>query len=106
MQLVKMTYELTKKLPKEELYGLSNQMRRAAVSIPSNIAEGYERNSQKEYIHFLSIAKGSNAELLTQLQITVLIDYLVSEDIREAVEASDEVGKMLGAIIKKLAPNP
>ena len=106
MQLVKLIYELTKKLPKEEIYALSSQMRRASVSIPSNIAEGYERNSRKEYIQFLSIARGSNAELRTQLQISVNIEYLTEEDVKEAVEISNEVGKMLGALVKKLTPTP
>ena len=106
MQLVKIIYQLTKKLPKDELYALSNQMRRAAVSIPSNIAEGYERKSSKEYIHFLSIAKGSNAELQTQLRICVDIEYLSSEDTRTALDLSEEVRKMLFSLIKKLTPAP
>ena len=64
--LVIEVYNLVKELPKEEQYALSDQMRRAAVSIPSNIAEGQSRNSTKEFIQFLSVAKGSNAELQTQ----------------------------------------
>ena len=66
MDLVIEVYNLVKELPKEEQYALSDQMRRAAVSIPSNIAEGQSRNSTKEFIQFLSVAKGSNAELQTQ----------------------------------------
>ena len=69
MELVKEVYYLVKKLPKEETYSLSDQMRRAAVSIPSNIAEGFERNTTKDYIKFLSIAKASRAEVETQLYI-------------------------------------
>ena len=68
MQLVFEVYRIVKYLPKEEMYALSTQMRRAAVSIPSNIAEGQQRKSLREFINFLSIAKGSNAELQTHLQ--------------------------------------
>ncbi|PIQ13822.1 MAG: hypothetical protein COW70_02590, partial [Hydrogenophilales bacterium CG18_big_fil_WC_8_21_14_2_50_58_12] len=68
MQLVKAVYELTGEFPAEERYGLSQQMRRAAVSIPSNLAEGAGRNGAKEYLHFIGIARGSLAELDTQLQ--------------------------------------
>ena len=69
IDLVQLIYRFTKSFPKEELYALSDQMRRAAISIPSNIAEGQQRNSLNEYIHFLSIAKGSTGELYTQLII-------------------------------------
>ena len=102
MQLVKMVYLIVKKLPKEETYALSDQIRRAAVSIPSNIAEGQERNSTKEFIQFLSIAKGSKAELQTQLQICVDIGYLTNTDITEAMEMSEEVSRMIAALLKKL----
>ena len=104
MQLVKMVYQLTKKLPEDELYALSNQMRKAAISVPSNIAEGYERNSKTEYIQFLTIAKGSNSELRTQLMISVDIEYLAGEDVQEALDACEEVSKMLSTLIKKLSP--
>ena len=105
MQLVKETYKLTKRLPKDETYALSDQMRRSAVSIPSNIAEGFERQSKKEYVHFLSIAKGSKAELQTQLQICVEIGYLDIVDIGEAMILSEEVSKMLSVMIRKLTPD-
>ena len=106
MQIVKVVYMLVRKLPKEETYSLSDQMRRAAVSIPSNIAEGNERRSRKEYINFLSIAKGSKAELQTQLLICVDIGYLSESDIFEVNKLLDEVGKMLNTMINKLLPNP
>ena len=102
MQLVKMVYQLVKRLPKEETYVLSDQIRRSAVSIPSNIAEGQERNSTKEFIQFLSIAKGSKAELQTQLHICVEIGYLEDADIAEAINTSEEISRMIGALIKKL----
>ena len=102
MQLVKEIYALTKKLPKEELYGLSNQMQRAAVSIPSNIAEGQARNSTKEFSQFLGIATGSKAELQTQLLICVSIGYFSETDITNAMNMLEEVGKMLYKLQKKL----
>jgi len=71
MELAEIVYVLARKLPKEELFALSDQMRRAAISIPSNIAEGHARNSTKEFIQFLSIAKGSTAEIETQLLLCV-----------------------------------
>lgn len=76
MQLVKLVYLLTKKLPREELYGLSSQLRRAAVSIPSNIAEGFGRYNSKDYVHFLRTARGSNFEVETQLQICIQVNYI------------------------------
>jgi four helix bundle protein len=102
MDLTAVIYNLTKKLPKEELYSLSVQMRRASVSIPSNIAEGHDRNSNKEFIHFLTISRGSKAELETQLLICVKVCYLNESEILEAMNLSKEIGKMLTSLIKKL----
>lgn len=76
MDLVELVYHLTKLFPKDEQYGLSNQLRRAAVSIPSNIAEGQARNSTAEFRNFLSIARGSLAELETQLLIAERLNYI------------------------------
>jgi four helix bundle protein len=103
MKLVKEVYLLVKKLPKEELFSLSDQMRRAVVSIPSNIAEGQARESTKEFIHFLAIARGSKAEIQTQLLICIEIGYLSATDITEAMSLSEEVGKMLTALIRRLS---
>lgn len=102
MELVAAVYQLVKKLPKEELFALSSQMKRAAISIPSNIAEGQGRNSTKEFIHFLAIAKGSKAELETQLLLCVQIDYLSNSDIETAINLIQEIGKMLNALQKSL----
>jgi len=102
MELTAAIYKLVKKLPKEELYSLSDQMRRAVVSIPSNIAEGQDRNTKKEFIQFLTIARGSKAELETQLLICVKVDYLKEEEILEAMKLSNEIGKMLTSLINKL----
>ena len=106
MDLVVEIYRLVKLLPKDERYALSDQMRRSAVSIPSNIAEGHTRNSTKEYIQFLSIAKGSDAELQTQLSICSRLGYLTSEQISNAIDLSEEVGKMISSIQKRLTPDP
>ena len=102
MELVEETYQISRKLPREELYALSDQMRRAAVSIPSNIAEGSVRKSVKEYLSFLAIARGSNAELETQLQIIVRLNYVKEEEILKALALTDEVGRMLRSIAEKL----
>ena len=102
MELVKEVYRLCKLLPKEETYALSDQMRRAAVSIPSNIAEGKNRNPIKEYKHFLSIAKGSTAELETQLIICNRLNYIGEEETADALRLCDEIGKMLYSLMSKL----
>ena len=100
MDLVKEVYMLTKKLPKEETYGLSNQMRRAAVSIPSNIAEGNGRKTDTEYARFLNIARGSECELETQLYICVMLNYLTEEETKEALSLLAEVGRMLNKMLR------
>ena len=102
MDLVVEVYRLTKNLPKDELYGLTNQLRRAAVSIPSNISEGNGRASTGDYVRFLIIARGSVAEVETQLLLCVRLDYLAQEEIKSALELCDETGRLLTTIIKKL----
>ena len=99
MDLVKQVYALTRLLPKEEIFALSNQIRRAVVSIPSNIAEGYGRHSRNDYLRFLNIARGSKNEVETQLQICLMLDYLKPEDIAETQAVCTEVGKMLNSLI-------
>ena len=102
MQAAEEVYRLVRFLPKEELYALSNQMRRAAVSIPSNIAEGQARSSKKEFINFLSIAKGSMAELETQVLLCVRMNYLQQEQTEQIMALCDEIGKMLSTLIVRL----
>lgn len=97
--LVKEIYLLTERLPKSELFGLTNQIRRAVISIPSNIAEGYNRNTVKEYIHFLRIAKGSAAEVETQLMLCADLAYLSTKDIENALKLIQEVLCMIGTLI-------
>ena len=102
IELVKETYKLMRFLPKEETYALSNQIRRAVVSIPSNIAEGNGRASSKDYARFLSMARGSKYELETQLLICVELCYLTQEQITHAMNLSEEIGRMLNVLIAKL----
>ncbi|MCK5027197.1 MAG: four helix bundle protein [Candidatus Pacebacteria bacterium] len=99
MELVKEIYKETAKLPKAEIYGLVSQMRRCAISIPSNIAEGKKRGTRKDYVHFLRIANGSASELETQIIITKDIYKLHQST---ALVKIEEVQKMLNAMIKKL----
>ncbi len=105
MDLVMETYSLINYCPKEENFALSNQMRRAVISIPSNIAEGQQRNSTKEFVHFLSIARGSKGELETQLLICVRLKYLEKEKVDKAMMLCQEIGKMLNTLISKLTTN-
>ena len=84
MDLVEEIYRVTKLLPKEEIFGIANQLRRAAISMPSNIAEGNKRNSQKDYARFLSIAWGSEAEIETQLEVYLRIGYFNGEQTSKA----------------------
>ena len=100
MDLVVEIYKLVKSLPKDELYALSSQMRRAAVSIPSNIAEGYSRDSDKQFLQFLSISKGSASELETQLIICTRLNYLTKSQIEIALNLCDEICRMLSKIIQ------
>ena len=95
-------YELTKKFPREEIYGLTSQMRRAAASIPANIAEGSTRDYLKEYINFLSIAYGSGAELETFLTVAKELKYISQEELSEPTQRLDEIMPMLNGLIRKL----
>lgn len=103
MKLVELVYQPTKQFPREELYGLTSQIRRAAVSIPSNIAEGQARKSTAEFRNFLSIAQGSRAELETQLLIAVRLKYLSQEQAEPCMAWLDEISRMLNALQAKLA---
>jgi four helix bundle protein len=98
MDLVVETYQLSKMFPKEELYALTNQVRRAAVSVPSNIAEGQARQSKAEFRNFLSIAQGSLAEVETQLLIAQRLNYLTEAELQKAMQLREEVSKMLVAL--------
>lgn len=95
-------YRMTQTWPREELYGLTQQIRRAAVSIPSNIAEGNERKSSKEYLHHLSIALGSRAELETQLHLAIELGYCSAHETMETSESLREVGRMLQGLYESI----
>jgi four helix bundle protein len=100
MELAKAVYQTTAPFPAEERYGLSQQMRRAAVSIPSNIAEGAGRNSAKEFLNFIGISRGSLAELETQLQLAVMLGFAAPD--HQAFELSNSTGNRLTGLHKKL----
>ena len=102
MDLTDETYKLVKKLPKDVLYALSAQMRRAAVSVPSNIAEGHGRQSKREFAQYLSVANGSLMELETQIMICERQGYLSSGDVNTALSISNEINRMLSALIINL----
>ena len=104
MELVKEIYLLTEGFPKDELFGLTSQLRRASVAIPSNIAEGYLRNHKKEYIQFLSIALGSAAEIETQILICKSLAIYKRLTSKKAENLVQEVMKMLYKMIKILTP--
>lgn len=101
-EVARLVYELTKGFPKEEIYGLTSQLRRSAVSIPSNIAEGYMRGS-KEYIQFLKVALGSAAELETQLSLSRDFGFCNGNEFNEVYELNQEVMKLLKTYINKLS---
>ncbi|NMB80834.1 MAG: four helix bundle protein [Ignavibacteria bacterium] len=102
VDLVTNLYDATKKFPKNEIYGISNQIRRAAVSIPSNIAEGAARNHAKEFVQFLYVALGSSSELETQLLICKNLKYL-SDDVSENIQKElDSIRKMIIGLIRNL----
>jgi four helix bundle protein len=95
MSLVTDIYRVTRGFPKEEIFGLTSQIRRAAVSVPSNIAGGYGRNSRNEFHHFIGQARGSLAELETQIEIACNLGYLPAEICSDLLARLAEVGRML-----------
>lgn len=102
VELAVLIYRLTEGFPKREIYGLASQIRRAGVSVPSNIAEGYGRGSRKEYLQFLSIAQGSLKELETQTVLAQRLGYATVSQAERVLLDSEIVGKMLGGLIRSL----
>jgi four helix bundle protein len=100
MTLVEDVYRGTRSFPREEAFGLTTQIRRAAVSIPSNIAEGAARNGNKEFLHFLSVAAGSASELSTQLQIAKRLGLAEPQPLDDLVEKTARISKMLQGLIR------
>ena len=101
--IVKEIYSVTRLFPKEEIYGLTNQMRRCAISIPSNIAEGYGRGSRADYLRFLNIANGSLFELETQIEIACDLEFIDDANKQRVLSNVLEIGKMLASLKRKLS---
>ena len=109
MQLATVVYTLTHSFPKSEAFGLTSQMQRAAVSVPSNIAEGHARDSTKEFLRFISIAMGSLAEVETQLILAHKLNYIEEGKLAGLLENTGEVGRMLRGLqnsLKAKLPSP
>ncbi len=102
MTLVELVYSITAKLPPEECYGLTSQLRQAAVSIPSNLAEGHARETTKEFTRYIAIARGSLAELETQVELLSRLNMISTEQLRAALDSCDEVGRILRGLRKSL----
>ena len=103
MDLVVLIYQVTKCFPKEEIFGLTAQLRRAAVAIPSNIAEGQGRQTSRDFLHFLSIAQGSIQETETQVLIGERLKYLNAEQKAQVIARSSEVGRLLNGLVNSLS---
>ena len=102
VDLVVVCYQLAKKLPPDERFGLISQIQRAAVSIPANIAEGYARRTRGDYVHHLAIASGSLAELETHWTVVVRLGFLQERELESFVAAANELGRMLEVLMQKL----
>lgn len=102
IKITKLTYQLTKLFPSSEMYGLTSQMNRAAVSIPSNIAEGAGRNSNKEFTQFLNITMGSCFELETQIIVAFELGYIKNEDLDKFIFDLNKLEKMINSLISTL----
>lgn len=102
MDLVECVYGLASHFPNDEIYGLTSQVRRAAVSVPSNIAEGEGRNSPKDFARFLSIAHGSLREVETQLLIAVRLNYLTEGQVTHSMALCEETGRIINGLKRSL----
>jgi len=102
MCLVTEIYKATKSFPEEEKYGLTSQIRRSAVSVPSNIAEGYGRNSTNDYLRFLQISISSLYEMQTQIEIAYNLKYLSTDKFQHPYDSSREIERMLSSLIRKI----
>jgi four helix bundle protein len=105
MDLVVAVYEASKYFPKEEVYGLTSQMRRAAISVPANIAEGQGRRSKMEFGNFLSHARGSLLELDTHLEIALRLNYLSEQEHVRIQDQAREVGRIINGLLRSLTSN-
>jgi four helix bundle protein len=103
MDLVQLVYESVRAFPKEEIYGLTSQLKQAAISIPSNIAEGQGRKSTREFLHHLSIAYGSLMEVETQILIAVRLEYLSQQYANQIIERTAEIGRLINGLSNALS---
>jgi four helix bundle protein len=99
-------YRCTRKFPKDEIYGLTSQLRRAAISVPSNIAEGKGRHYRKEFVHFLYQARGSLLELETQISIARDLEYLDANTFKNTLGKAEELGRVLNGLVNRLQTQP
>ena len=106
MDLAVVVHGLARAMPKTEQFAMTSQMTRAATSIPSNIAEGYQRSSRRDYARFISIARGSQAELETLLLLARRVGHLPNRDVEPALAAAAEVGRMLSRLRQRLEEQP
>ncbi len=106
MTLVEQVFALCQRLPADQRFGLTSQMQRAAVSIPSNIAEGHAKRSGKDYKRHLTIAAGSTAELETQIEMSVRLKFITRDDAREAWMQSQRMAQMLTRLIQSISRTP
>ena len=102
MEFVKDLYNVTESFPKAEIYGLTSQMRRAAISIPSNLAEGAARKGNREFQQFLNIAQGSISELDTQIELALMLEYIISKEYDDLMEKLLMISKMLFGLSRSL----
>lgn len=102
MDLVVICYKITRKFPRSEIYGLTSQLQRAAVSIPSNIAEGHQRQYRKEFLQHLSIAYASLAELETDIEIARRLDYIAEDQTNNVFAQASEIGRMINGLRKSI----
>ncbi len=106
MDLASLIYGLGPLMPKSELYGMTSQMRRAAASVPANIAEGYQRGTRKDYARFIAIARGSVAEVETFLLLAVRVGHLTDAMVQPCLQTAGEVGRMLTRLKQRLDEAP
>ena len=104
MDFVEAIYRLTRRFPREEMYGLTNQLRRCAVSVPSNLAEGQGRGVGSDFARFLRIANGSRQEAETQILIAIRLGYITEPEAADALGLADEVGRLLAGLLRSVAP--
>jgi len=102
IEIARDVYVLTERFPKEEMYGLTSQVRRASVSIPSNVAEGFKRNHCKEFSQFIHVALGSAAEIETQLIVSREVGYINTTDLKNISNKLDQFSRMATSLLKKM----